>query len=186
MWYTDKWLCLCSVAISTYSCYRRIRISEVVIITRLWNGRSGVRIPGWEIFFNFLKRANRLWDPSSFLFNEYLGFFNGTKRSGCNTEHSYPFSLEVRNDWNCTPTLATRFHGLEKYGFTFPCVIRDWNEWKTDSWILARSLFEAAYSVLASIDRKNKENLVVVKALHYKPTGRGFDSRSCHWNFSVT
>ena len=27
---------------------------------------------------------------------------------------------------------------------------------------------------------------VVVKALRYKPTGCGFDSRRCHWNFSVT
>jgi len=26
----------------------------------------------------------------------------------------------------------------------------------------------------------------VVKALRYKPAGRGFDSRWCHWNFSVT
>jgi hypothetical protein len=26
----------------------------------------------------------------------------------------------------------------------------------------------------------------VIKALHYKPAGRGFDSRWCHWNFSVT
>jgi hypothetical protein len=27
---------------------------------------------------------------------------------------------------------------------------------------------------------------VVVMALRYKPAGRGFDSRWCHWNFSVT
>ena len=27
---------------------------------------------------------------------------------------------------------------------------------------------------------------VVVKALNYKPAGRGFDSRWCHWNFSLT
>jgi hypothetical protein len=27
---------------------------------------------------------------------------------------------------------------------------------------------------------------VVVKALRYKPAGRGFDFRWCHWNFSVT
>ena len=27
---------------------------------------------------------------------------------------------------------------------------------------------------------------VVVKALCYKTAGRGFDSRWCHWNFSVT
>jgi len=26
----------------------------------------------------------------------------------------------------------------------------------------------------------------VVKALCYKPAGRGFDSRCCHWNFPVT
>ena len=27
---------------------------------------------------------------------------------------------------------------------------------------------------------------VVIKALRYKPAGRGFDSRLYHWNFSVT
>jgi hypothetical protein len=27
---------------------------------------------------------------------------------------------------------------------------------------------------------------IVVKALRYKPAGRGFDSRWCYWNFSVT
>ena len=27
---------------------------------------------------------------------------------------------------------------------------------------------------------------VVVKALRYKSAGRGFDSRLCHWNFSLT
>ena len=27
---------------------------------------------------------------------------------------------------------------------------------------------------------------VVVKALSYKPAGRGFDFRWCHWNFSLT
>ena len=26
----------------------------------------------------------------------------------------------------------------------------------------------------------------LVKALRYKPEGRGFDSRCCHWNFSLT
>jgi hypothetical protein len=25
----------------------------------------------------------------------------------------------------------------------------------------------------------------LVEALHYKPEGRGFDSRWCHWNFSL-
>jgi len=26
----------------------------------------------------------------------------------------------------------------------------------------------------------------LVEALHYKPEGRRFDSRWCHWNFSLT
>ena len=26
----------------------------------------------------------------------------------------------------------------------------------------------------------------LVEALRYKPEGRGFDSRMCHWNFSLT
>jgi hypothetical protein len=26
----------------------------------------------------------------------------------------------------------------------------------------------------------------MLDALRYKPAGRGFDSRWCHWNFSVT
>ena len=26
----------------------------------------------------------------------------------------------------------------------------------------------------------------MVRALRYKPAGRDFDSRRCHWNFSVT
>ena len=26
----------------------------------------------------------------------------------------------------------------------------------------------------------------LVEALHYKPEGRGYDSRWCHWNFSLT
>ena len=29
-------------------------------------------------------------------------------------------------------------------------------------------------------------SLLVVIVLSYKPAGRGFDSRWCHWNFSVT
>jgi hypothetical protein len=31
-----------------------------------------------------------------------------------------------------------------------------------------------------------KAGRAVVKALRYKPAGRGFDSRWCHWNFSMT
>ena len=36
------------------------------------------------------------------------------------------------------------------------------------------------------INMRGARGGVVVKALHYKLVGRGFDSRWCHWNFSVT
>jgi len=48
---------------------------------------------------------------------------------------------------------------------------------------------------LYSVENKNNSQsesggtlLVVqlVEALRYKPEGRGFDSRWCHWNFSLT
>jgi len=42
--------------------------------------------------------------------------------------------------------------------------------------------FEYANVVLVGVAR----GVVVVEALRYKPAGRGFDCRWCHWNFSVT
>ena len=36
-----------------------------------------------------------------------------------------------------------------------------------------------------ALDMNGARGGVVVKALRYKPAGRGFDSRWCHWNFSV-
>jgi hypothetical protein len=38
-------------------------------------------------------------------------------------------------------------------------------------------------SVLAVMRGQLRE---LVEALRYKPEGRGFDSRWCHWNFSFT
>ena len=44
--------------------------------------------------------------------------------------------------------------------------------------------FELFNTALMSDERERGG--VVVKALGYKPAGRGFDSRWRHWNFSVT
>ena len=41
-------------------------------------------------------------------------------------------------------------------------------------------------SWLANSQLKGTRGSLVVKALRYKPAGRGFDSRWFHWNFSVT
>ena len=51
-----------------------------------------------------------------------------------------------------------------------------------ESQILLREVTEFL-SVLITFGARGS---LVVKALRYKPAGRGFDSRWCHWNFSVT
>jgi len=50
-----------------------------------------------------------------------------------------------------------------------------------------RALFFSLERVFKDVlaNKRARGNLVV-KALRYKPAGRGFDSRWCHWNFSVT
>jgi hypothetical protein len=42
------------------------------------------------------------------------------------------------------------------------------------------------YYFMRMIHYRGARGGVVVKALCYKSAGRGFDSRLCHWNFSVT
>jgi hypothetical protein len=58
---------------------------------------------------------------------------------------------------------------------------------------------EGPFNILPSTPRASKLSLSfrsftrrghavaqLVEALHYKPERRGFDSRWCHWNFSLT
>ena len=44
----------------------------------------------------------------------------------------------------------------------------------------------AVFRTLVTNKNKEARGGVVVNALRYKPVSRGFDSRRCHWNFSVT
>ena len=39
---------------------------------------------------------------------------------------------------------------------------------------------------ISYLTEEGARGVVVFKALGYKPAGRGFDSRWCHWNFLVT
>ena len=48
-------------------------------------------------------------------------------------------------------------------------------------------LLPPAYALITSTGgARGARGGVVVKALRYIPAGRGFDSRWCHWNSSVT
>jgi len=64
---------------------------------------------------------------------------------------------------------------------------------RTYSIVLLTHLLERAYD-LSSARRIYDQYILqfwnavaqLVEALRYKPEGRGFDSRWCHWNFSLT
>jgi hypothetical protein len=49
--------------------------------------------------------------------------------------------------------------------------------------IYTKIIFEGFYHVWFCYGARSG---VVIKALRYKPAGRGFNSRWCHWHFSVT
>ena len=52
---------------------------------------------------------------------------------------------------------------------------------------LSKAKYTIAYAyIYNAIQYNGARGGVVVKALGYKPAGRGFDSRWRHWNFSVT
>ena len=55
--------------------------------------------------------------------------------------------------------------------------INKYIEKSASNWLLTRNIQSYLTSCRGSL---------VVKALRYKPAGRGFDSRWFHWNFSVT
>jgi hypothetical protein len=44
----------------------------------------------------------------------------------------------------------------------------------------------ACGNLMVSVDQRGARGSLVVMPLRYKPAGRGFDSRFCNCNFSVT
>ena len=56
----------------------------------------------------------------------------------------------------------------------------DGNDNSQNTELLTRSQSVPSYKI------SHTASGVVIKVLRYKPAGRGYDSRLCHWNFSVT
>jgi hypothetical protein len=64
---------------------------------------------------------------------------------------------------------------ISDFHFIFPLLLFNSEEDGAYSFILLSICNGVGYAVAQ-----------VVEALRYKPEGRGFDSRWCHWNFSLT
>ena len=95
-------------------------VAQSVLASRLKAGRSMVRIlAAARNFFCFPKGSERLWSPSSLLFNGYRGSLLGMKRPGREVNHAPPSIAEVNIEWSFTSTPPVYFHGVDWENLTF-------------------------------------------------------------------
>jgi hypothetical protein len=67
---------------------------------------------GWEVF-SPSPCPYRLWGPPSLLFTRYqLTLSLEVQRTGRESDHSPPSSVEVKNVWSYTSTPPIRLHGM--------------------------------------------------------------------------
>jgi hypothetical protein len=97
------------------------RLSPIVI--RLWVGLSEVRViaAARDIRISCLKRADRLWGPSSLILNWFRGYFPGkvVKQPKSDIDHWSPSRAVVKNKWNNTSTPPVGLLGVNRYNFIF-------------------------------------------------------------------
>jgi hypothetical protein len=74
-------------------------------VTRLWVGRSGVRIPEGVRHFLFSKSADRLWGPPSPLFKGCPSSFQEVKRPGREVDNSPPSTAVIKDGWSYTSSV---------------------------------------------------------------------------------
>ena len=76
--------------------------------------------------------------------------------------------------------------GLDRCGISRPTGIRSPDRPARSESQYRLSYPGPFYIIIIYISIMGARGGVVAKALRYKPAGRGFDSRWCHWNFSGT
>jgi hypothetical protein len=100
--------------------YSFLKDSVVGIVTKVHDGKCGVRIPaGARDFSPPQNRPDRLWGPPSRLFKGYRGTLPGVKLLGREFEHSAPSTAEVTNESSYTYTPLICLHGVDSRNFTF-------------------------------------------------------------------
>ena len=66
-------------------------------------------------------RPDQCWVPPSLLFFGYWGSFLGVKQPRCDDEHTFPSSVEVKNEWSYTSVPVVCLNHMDKQIFTL-CV----------------------------------------------------------------
>jgi hypothetical protein len=147
-------------------CYARVsnccvnQDSSVDIVTRLQAKQTGGWIPNkGKRSFSSPNRPDWIWGPPSLLCNGYWG--SSRRYSGGGVKLTTYLHLASRLRMCGAMSL------LPLYAF-MTCT--------GTACIVFNSDFCSEGATLAQL----------VEALRFKPEGRGFDSRWCHWNFSLT
>jgi hypothetical protein len=70
-------------------------------------------------FYPSPKRPDRLWSPSSLIFNGYRGSYPGVKRPGREVKSSPLFSAKVKSEWRYTYTATICLYSVDRENFTF-------------------------------------------------------------------
>ena len=100
--------------------YFESRESVVSIMTRLWAGRPGIRIPAWarDRYHPKMSRPTR-WPTQPPIQWVSGSFTPGGKRLGRKADHSSPSYAEVKNEWSYTSTPTICFQDVARDNFTF-------------------------------------------------------------------
>jgi len=95
-------------------------------VTKLWAGQLGFDSWQGQEFFSLPPCPDQLWDPPSFLSNEYqVLFLWGVKLPGRDADHSPPCRAEVMNAWSYTSTPTTRLRAKFKHRVLYVLVLRN-------------------------------------------------------------
>ena len=180
--------------------YRRYSFDVAALLV----GRSRDRSPvlSLEIFFHGSFRQNHVaWGRLS-LWKWVLGISSGVKAAGAFGWRPTTLVVLKVEKIRClnlpgTPMATSTCRGIPLLYFTL--LLHLWYSWMFEEIVnstraaILRYIIVNIYNCRATNTILTIVHIIVghavaqlVEALRYNPEGRGFDSRCCHWNFSLT
>ena len=113
---TEYVMCVYLLILTGIHKINQSRGSSVSIVTRLWDGWSGVRMRSrGKRFFFCPNHPDRVWGPPSLLFNAYrvISGWGGAQWSGGDVDH-IASTAELKNEWSYTGAPPICLHCMKR------------------------------------------------------------------------